>query len=44
VFCVAAPIAAWILRRLAHPAAPLALAIAPIVIVSVVMLLESMLA
>jgi hypothetical protein len=44
VFCLAAPIAAWILRRRAHPAVPLALVIAPIVIAVIAMAAESLFA
>jgi len=39
VFCVAAPSAAWVLRRRAHPIVPLALVFAPIVVGAIVMLL-----
>ena len=40
IFCVVAPIAAWILRKRMPAAVPLVLAFAPIVVGAVVLLLE----
>jgi hypothetical protein len=42
IFCVAAPIVAWIVRKRAPPAIPIILVLAPIAIAIVALLLEPM--
>jgi hypothetical protein len=44
VFCVAAPVAAWLLRKRTRPAIPMGLVLAPIAIGAIALLAESLFA
>ncbi len=44
LFCIVAPVAAWILRKRTPPAVPLILSLAPVAVGIIVLLLEPVLA